>query len=52
LIVEPAQRLSTEAGAGLCETPLRPATLTASAPRSQRRPSSRQRRTSRVLAVM
>src|SRR3954466_7976060 len=35
-----------------CEMPLRPATLTASAPQSQRRPSKRQRKTSRVLEPM
>jgi hypothetical protein len=34
------------------EMPLLPATLTASAPHSQRRPSSRQRSTSRVLALV
>jgi hypothetical protein len=32
-----------------CEMPLLPATLTASAPHSQRSPSSKQRSTSRVL---
>ena len=32
-----------------CEIPLLPATLTASAPHNQRRPSKRQRSTSRVL---
>ena len=35
-----------------CEMPLLPATLTASAPHSQRSPSSRQRNTSRVLLPM
>jgi hypothetical protein len=35
-----------------CEMPLLPATFTASAPHSQRSPSSKQRSTSRVLDPM